>query len=264
LDIPTKSLRKRKRGATGMTATEINLPAIKSTVYTLCERVTAEYRQEQFVCFVDNLFVNIPLARALLTINIGICGTTRKNALGIPPVLLAIQHRFPELLPDNQVTTCILDDLINVTTWHDGLRENIVTFISTIHRPQATATAKRRSKHLHGTRTTPGGFNTVQARQPAIAIDYNSYMGSTDTINHLRASATVRRPGQPKWTKKFIEFIVDICQDNAYLVGKRNPLNRRRDHRERAFFLQELVNGLVQVQEEAHIPRRRPKRKYCN
>jgi transposase IS4-like protein len=116
LDIPTKSLRKRKRGATGMTATEINLPAIKSTVYTLCERVTAEYRQEQFVCFVDNLFVNIPLARALLTINIGICGTTRKNALGIPLVLLAIQHRFPELLPDNQVTTCILDDLINVTT----------------------------------------------------------------------------------------------------------------------------------------------------
>jgi len=167
-------------------------------VYTLCERVTAEYRHLQFIYYIDNLFTNIPLARALLTINIGICGTTRKNALSVPPVLLAIQHQFPELLPDNQVATYILDRLVNVTTWHDGLRQNIVTFITTVHPPQATATAQRRSRHLHATRATLGGFNTVQVRQPAVAVDYNNYIYATNNANHLRATATVRRPSQPK------------------------------------------------------------------
>lgn len=37
LEIPTKSVRKRERGSTGITATEINLPPIKSLVYILCE-----------------------------------------------------------------------------------------------------------------------------------------------------------------------------------------------------------------------------------
>ena len=139
-----------------------------------------------------------------------------------------------------------------------------MTFISTVYRPHATATATRRSKHLHATRTTPAGFNTVQATQPAVAVDYNIYMGATDTTNHLRAMATVRRPGQPKWTKKFLEFLIDICHVNAYLIWKRNPLNQRRDHRERAFFLRELVNGLLEVREEAYIPGRRPTRRHCS
>jgi len=135
LSIPTKSVRKRKRGSTGMTATEIHLPATKSLVYTLCDRATVEFRQQQFICYVDNLFTDIPLARALLSINVGICGTTRKNAVGIPLVLRAIQDRFPKLLLANMVTSCILDGLINITTWHDGLRHNIVTFITTVHKP---------------------------------------------------------------------------------------------------------------------------------
>jgi len=88
-------------------------------------------------------------------------------------------------------------------------------------------------------------------------------MGSTDNANHLRATATVRRSHQPKWTKKFIEYIVDCCYTNAYLIWKRNPSNQRRDHRERGFFLQELINGLLQVQEKAHIPVQLQKRTYC-
>jgi len=40
-------------------------------VYILCERVIATYRGLQYICFVDNLFVDVNLARALLAINIG-------------------------------------------------------------------------------------------------------------------------------------------------------------------------------------------------
>jgi len=87
-------LESARGGDTGSTATEMHLPAIKGIVYTLSERVTRLYRDKSFVCLIDNLFIDIPLAKALLSIGVGICGTTRKNAPRIPSVLLAIQYRF--------------------------------------------------------------------------------------------------------------------------------------------------------------------------
>jgi hypothetical protein len=62
IDIPTKTLRKRKRGQSGATATLIQLPPMKGLMYSLCQRVTASYRLPPFICFVDNLFVDTPPA----------------------------------------------------------------------------------------------------------------------------------------------------------------------------------------------------------
>lgn len=211
----------------------------------------------------DNLFVDVHVAKALLLLNIGICGTTRKKALGIPPVLAEIQYTYPELLPPDGVTSCIVDKLVNVTTWHDSLRDNIVTFITTVRRPHSIALAKRKSKRLHGTRTTPAGFTQVLARQPEVAVAYNKWIGPTDNTNHLRAVATIRRPGQLKWTKKFIEFIVDICQVNAYIVWRRHPPNQRTDHRDREVFLRELIDGLLYDHESIHAPIEAKSRHYC-
>lgn len=263
IELPTRATRKRKRSETGMTATEIHLPPIKAMVYKLCKRVTTEYRSQQHICFMDNLFVDVHVAKALLLLNIGICGTTRKNAPGIPPVLAEIQYTYPELLPPDGVTSCIVDKLVNVTTWHDSLRDNIVTFITTVYRPHSTALTKRKSKHLHGTRTTLAGFSIVLARQPEVAVAYNKWMGPTDNANHLRVTATIRRPGQLKWTKKFIEFIVDICQVNAYIIWKRNPQNQQLGHRERKAFISELIEGLLYDQDNVHIPSSGKTRKHC-
>ena len=57
--------------------------------------------------------------------------------------------------------------------------------------------------------------------------------------------------------------MIDCYQVNAYLIWKRNPINQRLDHRERAIFLQQLVAGLIEAQEEVHIPVQRLKRNYC-
>lgn len=263
LDLATRTTRKRKRGTIGATADNITLPALKSIVYILCERVTAAWRRLQYICFVDNLFVDVNIARALLAINIGICGTTRKNAPGIPPILLAIQHRFSKLLPDNAVTSCIVDGLVNCMVWHDGLRKNWVSFITSVHRPGQILSAFRRSKHMRGTRTTPQGFTTVYIEQPAAAVDYNTYMGSTDANNQLRGEATVRIARQLKWTKKFLEFLIDICHTNAYLIWKRELRNQRTDERERDFFLQELITGLLYNPEDVHRPTHLKTRRYC-
>jgi hypothetical protein len=161
ISTTTRELRKRKRSSTGISATEIHLPPIKSAVYLLCERVTKQQRDKAFICYIDNLFVDVHLAQALLSIGIGICGTTRKNAPSVPPILLAIQHRFPHLLADNACISLPAKDLVNCFIWHDSLRDNIVSFISTVHLSNAWRLVTRRYKHQHSIRTTLKGFERV-------------------------------------------------------------------------------------------------------
>ena len=43
--------------------------------------------------YLDNLFTNVPLAKELLKLNIGMTGTTRKNALGYPRWLVKLKER---------------------------------------------------------------------------------------------------------------------------------------------------------------------------
>lgn len=266
IDIPTRTVRTRRQGDTGMSESHVHLPMLKSAVYVILERLTAEWRADlttSFVCFLDNLFMDVHLARALLTLGIGICGTTRKNAPGIPPVLVAITHKFPKILPKDTSITMIVDELVNVTTWHDGERGKVVRFITTVHAVGAIRKAIRKTKTKLRTRGHANGYAKSLIDQTDVAVDYNDYMGATDNSNHLRATATIRRPGQPKWTKKFLEFIVDICQTNAYLIWKRHHQDGQAGHRKRAVFLQELIAGLLIGQGEQHVSIQRGKRLLC-
>ena len=89
-------------------------------------------------------------------------------------------------------------------------------------------------------------------------------MGAVDNINHLRQAYTIRRGRQPKWTKKFIEFIIDICHVNAYVVWRRHQAGMYKDHREREHFMKELIEGLVEWQEDVHTKSQRQKSTYCS
>ena len=267
IDLSTRDIRNRYRGDTGQEGSQIHLPMLKSVVYVLLRRLTEEFQTSVatwFICFVDNLFVDVFLAKALLTIKCGICGTTRKNAPGVPSVMQAITHRFPkQILGPNASTSYIVDGLVNVTSWFDNLRGNVVLFITTAHRPDSTTHVMRRTKAKLATRAQPTGYNKQLVQQPKVAVEYNNYMNSTDHHNHLRAMATVRRAGQKKWTKKIIEFIIDVCQTNAYLIWRRNRFGDNDDNTQRWKFLEQLIEGLLQVPEKIHTPTQRPSRSEC-
>jgi len=100
----------------------VSLLPLKSIVYILYERVTAKHRQFYYICFLDNLFVDVKLARALLTMNIGIYSITRKNTPRILLILLVIQYRFSRLLLDNRAISHIVDGIVNITIWKDEHR----------------------------------------------------------------------------------------------------------------------------------------------
>ncbi len=48
--------------------------------------------------FLDNLFLNIYVAYVLLYIRVGVMGTTRKTAAGIPPELIGLKDNNTPLL----------------------------------------------------------------------------------------------------------------------------------------------------------------------
>lgn len=90
--------------------------------------------------------------------------------------------------------------------------------------------------------------------QPSIAVDYNLFMGAVDNFNHLVQASSCRRPGQLKWTKKMIEWLMDLAQVNAYLIWKSERANQRDDKREHEHFINELCGQLCYIAEKVHRP----------
>ena len=54
----------------------------------LCRELRLKHPHTKYVVFLDNLFLNVSVAHALLKFDIGCMGTTRKNAEGLPSDLL--------------------------------------------------------------------------------------------------------------------------------------------------------------------------------
>ena len=59
----------------------------------LCQHVRNLHPEQQYLVFLDNLFLNIEVAHCLLAISVTVMGTTRKNAVGIPESLLAVKNK---------------------------------------------------------------------------------------------------------------------------------------------------------------------------
>jgi hypothetical protein len=75
-------------------------------------------------CLLDNLFVSVPLARALRKCGIGLTGTTRKNSKGIPQWLLDLKQENKELIWDSALGEVISEEdpqnPVLVFLWQDN------------------------------------------------------------------------------------------------------------------------------------------------
>lgn len=123
-------------------------PPTKGAAYILLERMKSRYPGARYTVFFDNLFLDVPIAKALRDINIGVCGTTRKNAPGIPSPILAIYHKYHKLLTYNDLAVAIADGDVLCFTWKDN---NMVTVITTSY--AATDKTTKTRKRLGGSST---------------------------------------------------------------------------------------------------------------
>ena len=80
----------------------IHLAPTQQVPLYLCEQVRHLFRTELFIVFLDNLFLNINVAHALLAINFAVMGTTRKNATGLPSSLTDVLAKDKEAKKDRE------------------------------------------------------------------------------------------------------------------------------------------------------------------
>ena len=262
INLVTYSTRKRKRSHSGATAEEIHLPAMKAALFRLCLRLHKRFPQRQFICFMDNLFTDPNLARALLEIQFGTCGTVRGNAPGQHSMLKQIKATSSCPLRPDEWIIHVVDKRVMMMMWNDPLRRHIVALATTTFSSTTRELAKRRTKYTLVCELRGDRFS-MKALQPQIVIQYNQHMGHVDTANHLRATRTVRRGRQKKWTKKLIEYFVDTSHTNAYLVYHQALPNPDPGHREREGFIKQLIKQLLESPDQVHYKGKSSKRNHC-
>jgi hypothetical protein len=77
-----------------------------------------DFTKHDYVLYLDNLFTNVPLLKALKQLPVGATGTTRKNAIGIPMDLLELKQKNSELVW-NSVLSRVVEG-VNVFLWQDN------------------------------------------------------------------------------------------------------------------------------------------------
>ena len=215
--------------------------------YILLHKLVLRHPGRPFLAILDNLFLNVDLAHALMVINVGCLGTTRKNAVGIPQPLLDAKDACQSLIWNSMIAIQVSWALTFV--WQDNNAVLGTTTAFSVHRGNQDSVKKlrRRPKPTStNARIVRPVFNDNVAKQLRIphAIDaYNRGMNGVDTANQLKGSFTCYRPRNKKWWKPLFYWLLDTCKTNAYLIWKAN--NPSASHRDHARFFDTLIEQLL-------------------
>jgi Transposase IS4 len=221
----------------------IHLAPTFALVIRLAEHLHEQHPDRVFCLFLDNLFLNINVAHALLALNICCTGTTRKNALGIPQWLIKLKEHNRGLVWNSTLaqiegyTLCFLwqdnNAVLGITT---AFRLKDETIWSHRKRPAPTST------NAHIVRPVFGDHVRKWLQIPLAIDQYNHYMGGVDVADQLRKNMTVHRPWEARNWRPLWYYILDTCLVNSYLIWKGNSTpQRNRAHRK---FREELSLGL--------------------
>jgi Transposase IS4 len=178
-------------------------------------------KQLQFCVYIDNLFLNIPVAQGLLAISISYMGTTRKNATGVPKQLQAYLNDNSDLIWDSTVAEIVDNTLCFV--WQDNKPVIAITTAHSLHRPEDRVETCRRCPKI--TAENARVLNPVFGGQPFKDLfipkaidDYNHHMKGVDQADALRASFTCHRKQNYRTWYPLFYFLVDIACVNSYLL----------------------------------------------
>ncbi len=235
-----------------------------------------------FVLILDNLFLNLEVAQALLQLSIACCGTTRKNAVGIPSELLLIKEKNRLYLWDSCIA--MIRKRVLCFFWQDNNPVLSLTTAYSLHKEGDIIIRNRKRPKLTSTnasitRKVFGDNYVLELAILRVIDDYNHHMNGVDVANQFRAWMTTYRPGIYKAWQPLWYYLLDICACNAFLVWQNShpDLNRagKRLHRQ---FQNELIDALFTIPDKrpttvripvqgclvpGHERRRMPTRRTC-
>jgi Transposase IS4 len=237
-------------------------------VLRLASQLPTGYR---FCIYLDNLFLNVPVAQCLLAMGIYCMGTTRKKAAGVPICLQSYLDNNSELLWDSTIAE-VVDGNTNCFVWEDNKPVVAISTAHILHRAEDRIQRTRRCPRIttENQRILNPVFKGLPFKYlfiPKAIDDYNHHMKGVDQADALRANFTCHRPHNYRTWWPLFYFLVDVSCVNAYLLWKRSSTGESAQpssHRSHRDFVSALCEQLLhsndkeedkEEEQEEDIPR---------
>ena len=210
-------------------------------------------KQLKFCIYLDNLFLNLPVAQCLLVMGVYCMGTTRKKAKGVPLSLQRYLDNNSELLWDSTIAEIIDGNTVGFI-WQDNKPVCALSTAHSLHRPEDRIQRTRRCPRISSENARI--LNPVFKGQPFKELfipkaidDYNHHMKGVDQADQLRANFTCHRKQNYRTWWPLFYFLVDIACVNAYLLWKwsstANSTYAKRTHNGHRYFMETLCSQLL-------------------
>ena len=226
----------------------VHLAPTHQVPLVFCEQIRHFYPEQHFLVFLDNLFLNVNVAHCLLYINFAVMGTTRKNAAGLPLSLTDILVKDKKLkkeakendkskakklqLAYNSVLAVIISKCL-CFLWQDNNTVCAITTAHSLHRQQDRIVRKRKRPSSISTNAKQAfacfeGQVEKELEIPVPIDDYNHGMNGVDIASQIQRGFSIHQPSEQRWWRPIFYWIIDICQNNAYLIWKTAQMHQKR------------------------------------
>jgi Transposase IS4 len=241
--------------------------ALLASTFALVLRLASQLPKGlRFCVYLDNLFLNVPVAQCLLAMGISCMGTTRKKAVGVPVQLQTYLDNNSELLWDSTIAE-IVDGNTNCFVWQDNKPVVAISTAHSLHRAEDRIQRTRRCPRItsENQRILNPVFKGLPFKDlfiPKAIDDYNYHMKGVDQADALRASFTCHWAHNYRTWWPLFYFLVDVSCVNSYLLWKRSStaefasLPNHRSHRDfvSALCTQLLHSNKKEEEKEKDIP----------
>ena len=193
----------------------------------LLQRLRMRLPELKLVAFLDNLFLNVNVAHALLKIDVGVMGTTRKNSGGFPKPLLEIKKINRALLYGGHLS--IIEGEALCFAWQDnnvvlgmttafsldkGELNDINWTLRTRRRPKESSTNAAIARPIFGDKP----FKTLSI--PSAIDAYNHHMNGIDVANQIRRNFSCHRLWETRTWRPLAYWLFDVCMVNAFVIWR--------------------------------------------
>jgi Transposase IS4 len=141
-------------------------------------------KQLKFCIYLDNLFLNLPVAQCLLSMGIYCMSTTRKKAVGVPSQLQKYLDNNSELLWDSTIAE-VIDNNTLCFIWQDNKPVCALSTAHSLHRSEDRVQRTRRCPKItsENVRILQPVFQDLPFKNlfiPKAINDYNHHMKGVD------------------------------------------------------------------------------------
>lgn len=187
---------------------------------TMCLHLAKQlpYTSMAFNIYMDNYYTTLGLLSHLRQIDIGGCGTTRRDRTGYPAVLKVPPNS--ETKVEYHFTTGAVNRGVATLLWFDNAHVSLMTTIHTLRGRRSKVKAERRK---------PSRSNSIAARNvyketarllldiPACVSDYNHNKVGVDVVDQYRCYYSTQLITRRNWFPIFFR-ILDTALINAYII----------------------------------------------